>query len=90
MSNIFRYFVHFLRRRKNRTKVHEEENVVESMVKAKKLYKELILKAHPDRHPNKIELAALITEKVNENRYNYQVLLKLKERIEKELLNANQ
>lgn len=49
------------------------------------LYKELIKKSHPDKHPQKEKLAKEIAELVNNNRYNYRELLKLKERIENEL-----
>lgn len=86
MKTIFRYFIHYLRRKKIRNRTHEEENVVESIVKAKKMYKELILKAHPDRHTDKSELAQSITERINQNRYNYQELLKLRDLIENELV----
>lgn len=64
---------------------NEELNVINSIAKAKKLYKELIIKAHPDKHPNNMELAQSLTEEINNNRYNYNELLKLKEIIEKDL-----
>ena len=86
MVNIFKYLLRFFRRKRKKVKMtHEEVNVVESVVKAKKLYKELILKAHPDRYVDKMEVAQSFTEKVNANRFNYRELLKLKELIEKEL-----
>lgn len=66
-------------------RLNESNNVVESIVKSKMLYKELIRKSHPDKHPQKDELAKEFTELVNNNRYNYRELLKLKERIENEL-----
>lgn len=47
--------------------------------------KELIKKSHPDKHPQKEKLAKEIAALVNDNRYNYRELLKLKERIENEL-----
>ena len=65
---------------------YKSKTVVESIVGAKTLHKELIRKAHPDRHSDKEELAKEITDLVNENRYNYRELLKLKERIKEELL----
>lgn len=86
MLNIFKYIANFFRRKRVRSNVREEVNVVESMAKAKSLYKELILKAHPDRHTDKVDLAQSITEEINKNRHNYQGLLKLKELIEKELV----
>lgn len=64
---------------------HEELNIVNSIANAKQLYKELIVKAHPDKHPNNVELAQSLTESINENRYNYNELLKLKSIIENEL-----
>lgn len=87
MVNIFKYISNYFRRKRVRSKVREEVNVVESMAKAKSLYKELIRKAHPDRHADKVELAQTITEEINKNRYNYQELLRLKDLIENELFN---
>ena len=43
----------------------ESLNVVASIGKAKSLYKELIVKAHPDKHPNQLELATTLTELIN-------------------------
>lgn len=63
----------------------ESLNVVASIGKAKSIYKDLIIKAHPDKHPNQSELATTLTELINENRYNYSELLKIKKRIETEL-----
>jgi len=65
--------------------VGEETNIVQSIAKAKALYKELIAKAHPDRNASKAELAKILTEEINNNRYNYRELLKLKQRVETEL-----
>ena len=36
---------------------NQSVNVVDGMVKARLLYKELAVKAHPDRHPGNIETA---------------------------------
>lgn len=63
----------------------ESKNVVYSMVKAKKLYKELILKAHPDKNINNRELAEEYTRMINLNRYNYSYLLELNNRINNDL-----
>ncbi len=87
MVNIFKYISNYIRRKRVRSKVREEVNVVASMAKAKSLYKELILKAHPDRHSDNVDLAHSITEEINKNRYNYQELLRLKYLIESELFN---
>lgn len=78
----------FFKRLRLRRKIHIDEglNVVEGISKAKTLYKELIRKAHPDRHPQKEELAKVITEAINNNRYNYRGLLELKKRVETELI----
>lgn len=71
--------------KKENKSVKESINVVESIGKAKSLYKDLIIKAHPDKHPNHSELATTLTELINKNRYNYSELLKIKKRIETEL-----
>jgi hypothetical protein len=71
--------------KKENESVKESINVVASIGKAKSLYKELIVKAHPDKHPNQLELATTLTELINKNRYNYSELLKIKNRIETEL-----
>ena len=65
---------------------NEVFNVVNSIAKAKSLHKKLIVLSHPDRNPNKIELATKISESINENRYNYRKLLKLEQQIKNELL----
>lgn len=57
----------------------EAYNVVESMVKAKKLYKELIKQTHPDKHPNKKDIAEELTAMINNNKFNYRELLKIKD-----------
>ena len=82
MNFITNYLRKFFKRK---TSKHEEMNVVNSIAKAKKLYKELILMAHPAKHKDNAELAQSLTEKINNNRYNYDELLKLKEIIENEL-----
>jgi len=64
---------------------HNEVNVVDSIVKARKLYKELIIKAHPDRNPNNIELAKTLSQQITENRYNYAELKKLQHIINNKL-----
>lgn len=65
---------------------HNEVNVVDSIVKARRLYKELINKTHPDRHPNNNELANILSQQVTENRYNYAELKKLQQIINNKLL----
>ena len=75
----------FLSRKHRKEAISESINVVESIAGAKTLHKELIRRAHPDKHSDKEGLAKEITDLVNENRYNYRELLRLKKRIENEL-----
>ena len=75
----------FLSRKNRKDAIKESVNVVESIAKAKILHKELIRKAHPDINPANVELAQELSELINVNRFNYQELLKLKGRIDKEL-----
>lgn len=83
---MFRWFKRlFMSRKQRKESISESMNIVESIAGAKSLHKELVLKSHPDKHPDKEELAKEITNLVNENRYNYRELLKLKGRIENEL-----
>lgn len=67
------------------SKQNESVNVVDSIVKAKKLHKKLILQAHPDRNQNNIKLAKELAEEINCNRFNYKELLRLQERVNNEL-----
>ena len=60
---------------KNHSTDDEAYNVVESMAKAKHLYKELIKQAHPDKHPNNKDVAEELTTMINSNRFNYRELL---------------
>jgi len=64
--------------------IYEGINVVESIGKAKSLYKELIILAHPDRHPNEEKYYQELTDRINANRYNYNELVKIR----KELLSV--
>lgn len=63
----------------------ESTNVVNGIAKARSLYKELIPKVHPDRHQERKEIAEELTMKINENRYNYEALLLLKQEVEEKL-----
>lgn len=81
-------FLHFLsvfRRKKKKNVEHHEVNIVDSIVKAKKLYKELIVRAHPDRNPNNIELAKSLSQLIVQNKFNYEELMKIKEIINEKL-----
>ena len=51
MNPISRFFARMKFRRVIKT--DESSNVVDSMVKARKLYKELSIAVHPDKHPSK-------------------------------------
>ena len=80
-------FVRFLKRLKFRRtlKIDESTNVVDGMVKARKLYKKLSLAVHPDRHPDRRKTAESLMRRVTSNKRNYSELLKLKTEIEKKL-----
>ncbi len=63
----------------------ESTNVVDGMVKARRLYKELCVAAHPDKHISKRDVALDLMKRVTENRYNYAALVALKSEIEEKL-----
>lgn len=60
-------------------------NVVQSMSKAKVLYRKLIKLTHPDRNPQKRELAEEFTQQVNQARFDYHKLLMLQKQIKEQL-----
>lgn len=64
---------------------NEQTNVVDSIVKSKRLYQHLILLCHPDRNPLKQDLAQELTNMLNANRYNYNELIRIKGIIETKL-----
>ena len=68
-------------RKRKKEKIDEGLNVVAGISKAKALYKELIITAHPDRHPEEVEIYQEITDRITANRYNYNELLKIKQEI---------
>ena len=82
--NIFIRIINRIRFRRI-IKGDESANVVDSIVKARKLYKELSLAVHPDRHPDRRETAENLMRRVTANRHNYSELLKLKTEIEESL-----
>ena len=82
--NIFIRIINRIRFRRA-IKGDESANVVDSMVKARKLYKELSLAVHPDRHPDRRETSENLMRRVTANRHNYSELLKLKTEIEENL-----
>ena len=63
----------------------QSQNVVDGMVRAKALYKELCQLAHPDRYQDKKEIAEEIMQRVVANRHNYSKLRALKREIEEKL-----
>ena len=82
MNNIFaRLFCS-----KNHSTSDEAYNIVESIAKAKPLYKELIKQAHPDKHPNNKDVAEELTAMINNNRFNYRELLKIKDLVNDKLV----
>lgn len=72
-------------RESNKAKDKEITNIINSMSKAKQLYKKLIVQAHPDKHPDKKDMAQQIVSQINENRYDYNALAELEKIIQKEL-----
>ena len=79
--------MHFKRKSvKSRILKRETNNIVSGMANAKKLHKSLVVLAHPDRNPDKQELAEELTQLLNKNKYNYNELVRLEQRIKTELL----
>ena len=70
---------------RKREKDIDVTNIVQSMSKAKVLYRELIKLTHPDRNPQKRELAEEFTQQVNQARFDYHKLLMLQKQIEEQL-----
>ena len=83
MNPISRFFARLKFRQGIKT--DESSNVVDSMVKARKLYKELSIAAHPDKHPSKKDVAEKLMQQVTVNKHNYSVLISLKNEIEEKL-----
>lgn len=82
--NIFIRIINRIRFRRT-IRGDESTNVVDSVVKARKLYKELSLAAHPDRHPDRREIAENLMRRITANKRNYSELLKLKKEVEEKL-----
>ena len=78
----------FNRLRFRRHTKDESANVVDSIVKARKLYKELSVIAHPDRNPKQADIAEELMKRIVENRSNYAALVKLKMEVNEKLLNT--
>ena len=82
--NIFIRIINRIRFRRT-IRGDESTNVVDSVVKARKLYKELSLAAQPDRHPDRREIAEILMRRITANKRNYSELLKLKKEVEEKL-----
>lgn len=70
---------------RKREKDMDVANIVQPMSKAKVLYRELVKLTHPDRNPQKRELAEELTQQVNQARFDYHKLLVLQKQIEEQL-----
>ena len=82
--NFFSRFINRLRFSKT-VKSDQGINVVDSMVKARKLYKELCIKTHPDKHQVQQGIAEELMKKVVVNKFNYNGLLQLQIEIKEKL-----
>ena len=82
--NIFSRYIKRIKFRRTITK-DESRNVVDGVVKAHRLYRQLCLVAHPDLHPDKKEVAESLMARLVANKHDYEALLILKAEIEKEL-----
>ena len=76
-----------LNRIRFRRKIKKDEsvNVVDSIAKARRLYKELSIKVHPDKNGDKAEIAEELMQRIVANRSNYAALLSLKKEVEEKL-----
>ena len=82
--NIFTRFINRIRLRKT-IKADQSNNVVDSMVKARKLYKEVCIKTHPDKHHEQQVVAEELMKKVVANRFDYHGLLQVQVEIKEKL-----
>lgn len=71
---------------KRSIKSDESVNVVDSMVKARRLYRELSIAAHPDKHPDKIAEAEDLMQRITASKHSYTELLSLKQEVETKLM----
>lgn len=79
--------VRFLNRLRFRKQVNKNEclNVVNGIAKAKTLYKELCVLAHPDKHPGKETIAEEIIQRVTANKHNHSALVEIKKEVYEKL-----
>ncbi len=77
--------VRFLKRLRFRENVEKDEslNVIDGIVNARKLYKELCVKAHPDKNLEHRKEAEELMKRIAMSRYNYAELLSLKYEVER-------
>lgn len=76
-------FSRFFRRIRFRRTIKSDQsiNVVDGVVKARRLYKELSVTAHPDKHPDDSEWANDVMSRIVSNKHNYMALREIKEEI---------
>lgn len=81
-------FIRFIRRLKFRRTLKKDEstNVVDGMVKARKLYKELCAIAHPDRNHGNKDIAEEVMKRIVANKHNYSALRAIQKEVEEKLL----
>ena len=90
-KRLFQYYVRKKEIRKAREKILDEQidfdNIVSSAFHAKELYDELKTVCHPDRFQEEdvMSKATELFQAVTQNKGNYDKLLKLKDRIYREL-----
>lgn len=76
----------FQRKPKNKFNAKvETDNIVLGIANAKALHRRLVIMAHPDKNPSQRELAEEITKLINKNKYNYNELVRLEQRIKTEM-----
>lgn len=82
--NLFSRVLNRIRFRRT-LKGDQSRNVVDGMVKARQLYKELSVKTHPDKNIDNREEAERLMKEVSANKHNYEILTQLKKEIEEKL-----
>lgn len=82
--NLFSRILNRIRFRRT-LKGDQSRNVVDGMVKARQLYKELSVKTHPDKNIDNREEAERLMKEVTTNKHNYEILTQLKKEIEEKL-----
>ena len=70
---------------KKHIRYDESSNVIDGMIKAKRLYKELSRKAHPDCNPERIQMAESLMRQIIANKHNYAALQSLEQEVNERL-----